>query len=296
MNLNQLLYFCALAKLEHYTKAAEELQISQPTLSQAIASLEKEIGISLFEKHGRNVALTKDGRIYLSYVETALKELDNGRAYVQRLNSSGGGHVNLAFISTVGAYFVPRLITGFIEHEEHRSIMFSCFEGNTEDILNGLKEERFDIAICSKKEDEPHFDFVPVLQQDLVILTPSAHPLAGRKSLTLHETAAYPFILHTHKTGMRTIEDRLFENCRITPIVSCEVEIDRSIAGLVAANLGIAVVSRSPDIENFDIRTIPLVEPVYSRYIYMTTYRKHRLSASAQSFKTFILDRFHGLS
>ena len=295
MNLNQLLYFCALAKLEHYTRAAEELQISQPTLSQAISSLEKEIGIGLFEKHGRNVVLTKDGKIYLSYVETALRELEEGKTYIQRLNCPGSGHINLAFISTVGAYFIPRLITGFIEREEHRDVMFSCFEGNTDDILSGLKEERFDIAICSKKENEPHFDFIPVLQQDLVILTPTGHPLAGRKSLRLRETAAYPFILHTSKTGMRPIEDKLFKNCGIAPIISCEVEIDRSIAGLVAAGLGIALVSRSPDIENFDIMTIPLIDPLYSRYIYMTTYRRHRLPASVRNFKAFVLSRVHDL-
>lgn len=79
MNLNQLYYFKTLAELEHYTKAAEKLNISQPTLSHSISSMEKELGANLFEKQGRNVVLTKYGRIYMFYVENALTQLELGK-------------------------------------------------------------------------------------------------------------------------------------------------------------------------------------------------------------------------
>lgn len=90
MNLNQLYYFKTLAELEHYTKAAEKLNISQPTLSHSISSMEKELGANLFEKQGRNVVLTKYGRIYMFYVENALTQLELGKNQIERLVSEGG--------------------------------------------------------------------------------------------------------------------------------------------------------------------------------------------------------------
>ena len=93
MNLNQLYYFKTLAELEHYTKAAEKLNISQPTLSHSISAMEKELGANLFEKQGRNVVLTKYGRIYMFYVENALTQLELGKNQIERLISEGGGKV-----------------------------------------------------------------------------------------------------------------------------------------------------------------------------------------------------------
>ena len=100
MNLNQLYYFKTLAELEHYTKAAEKLNISQPTLSHSISSMEKELGANLFEKQGRNVVLTKYGRIYMFYVENALTQLELGKNQIERLVSEGGGHVGLAYMTS----------------------------------------------------------------------------------------------------------------------------------------------------------------------------------------------------
>lgn len=290
MNLNQLHYFKILARLEHYTKAAEELQISQPTLSQAIASLEGELGIKLFEKQGRNIVLAKNGRAYLKHVEAALEELNAGRLAVEKFNSAENGHVNIAFITNVGAFFVPQLITGFLSSSLTSEISFSCCEGNTNDLLKGLKEERYDMVICSKKDDESGLDFTPIIAQSLVVLVPIGHKLAENRSLTLKEMSQYPLILHIPDSGMRTIENRLFRNAGITPKISCEVEMDRTIAGLVAANLGVAVVSDVHDIEQFNLKSIPLTEPYFIRYLYLVTVRNRRLSNASELFKKYILD------
>ena len=127
MNLNQLYYFKTLAELEHYTKAAEKLNISQPTLSHSISSMEKELGANLFEKQGRNVVLTKYGRIYMFYVENALTQLELGKNQIERLVSEGGGHVGLAYMTSVGTNFVPGLIAGFLDDPQNKNISFSWF-------------------------------------------------------------------------------------------------------------------------------------------------------------------------
>ena len=93
MNYNQLVYFSTLAHIEHYTKAAEILGISQPSLSHAISNLENELGIYLFEKQGRNVRLTRYGKIYLSYVDSALDELEKGNKQMNRFSDIESGTI-----------------------------------------------------------------------------------------------------------------------------------------------------------------------------------------------------------
>lgn len=288
MNLNQLLYFRILAHFEHYTKAAAELEISQPTLSNAISSLEKELDTFLFEKQGRNVVLTKHGKTFLKYVNASLAILEKGKQEMARLSSADRGHVNLAFISAVGTLLVPEIISNFLKQPQHSNITFSCNEGNTKELLKLLKEDRYDMVICSKRDDEIGLAFIPIYEQKMVVLLPFDHPLSMRESISLRDVQTYPFIMHTHESGMRAVVNQLFEKAGIKPIVSCEVEEDHTIAGLVEAKLGIALVSESPNIKNVNIAIIPLKSPEYKRYIYLTTVKNRHLSPAAQMFKSYV--------
>ena len=98
MNLNHLSYFRVLAKLEHYTQAAEELSITQPSLSHAMSTLEKDLGTYLFEKQGRNIKLTKYGKIYFEYVDRALSELEKGEKKIRELTNVSTGPIELGYI------------------------------------------------------------------------------------------------------------------------------------------------------------------------------------------------------
>ena len=102
MNLRHLKFFVVLAKTQHMAKAAELLNISQPSLSYAINSLEKELGVPLFEKDGRNIKLTNFGSIYLTYVQKSLSELDRGSEYISELLDINRGHINLGFTFSMG--------------------------------------------------------------------------------------------------------------------------------------------------------------------------------------------------
>lgn len=289
MNLNQLIYFAALGRLEHYTRAAEELDVSQPALSQSISALERELGVFLFERQGRNVVLTKSGKLFLKYVESALSQIKTGVKEMKDLKNLEKGHINLAFISTVGAFFVPRLISGFLNNEQFKNITFSCAESNTKQLMKGLKDGTYDLAICSRVEKETDYEFISIIEQDVVMLVPVSHQLASKRSITLEEARDFPFILHTHESGMRAIENDLFGQAGFEPMISCEVEVERTIAGLVAANMGIALVSDGPDIENFDIKVLPVTEPFYKRYIYLVTLKNRILPPAVHLFKSYVL-------
>lgn len=114
MNLNQLQYFVTLAHMEHYTRAAEKLSITQPSLSHAISSLENELGTYLFEKQGRNVVLTKYGRLFMEYAEEALSILDAGIRKMKAMTSETSGHIDMGYIYTQGGEFIPEVVKGFL--------------------------------------------------------------------------------------------------------------------------------------------------------------------------------------
>lgn len=290
MNLMQLYYFRALAKTEHYTHAAEELDISQSALSQSISSLENELQTYLFEKKGRNIVLTKNGRLFFKYVDSALNELDKGKKELKKINTLEDGKISLGFISGVG-HFVPGLISDFLKKPSHVNISFTCAEGTTDVLIRKLKDEYYDMIMCSKNEDEQNIDFVPIIEGQLVVLVPEAHPLVHKKKLYLNEISTLPFIIHTSDCGMRTLTDELFARLGVKPKIVMEAQEDMLIAELVESNHGIALITDMPEIKKFRIKIIPLADPDAHRFIYLASLKNHHLSPAARAFKTFLLDR-----
>ena len=145
MNLNQLHYFSKLADAEHYTKAAELLSITQPSLSHAISSLENELGVKLFEKEGRNVVLTKCGRAFLEDVEQSLSILDSSVNKLQ-MTGSGEGQIDIAVLRTLSTQLVPGLVRNYIKEHPKQNIDFR-FHNST-----GLRPWR---ALCPPASASP---------------------------------------------------------------------------------------------------------------------------------------------
>lgn len=269
MNLNQLHYFSRLAETQHYTKAAEELDISQPSLSHAISSLEKELGTRLFEKQGRNVVLTKYGAIFQEYVDESLKVLETGVKKVRSLTGQTEGLVELAYIYTLGSEFVPRIVSDFIRTHEELKVRFHFTVGNTSEVIQGIKEERFDIGFCSMAERESGIQFTPVGMENLVVVVPKGHPLSYEKAVDLEQAAAYPQIFYTSNSGLRLVVDRMFEQVKVRPQIAYEIEEDGSMAGLVAQNFGIAVMPEIPVLKQLEVDVVPLRNQHQKRYVYM---------------------------
>lgn len=218
MNLNQLHYFVTLAHMEHFTKAAEELDITQPSLSHAMTTLEQELGTKLFQKQGRGVSLTKYGQIFLKYAEESLRILDMGVRKTKEMTGQTGGVIDLAYIYTLGSEFVPRLVGDFLRAHEELSIRFHFTVGNTSEILAGLKDEKYDVAFCSMAEKEPQIEFTPIATERLVLVVPKGHPLSQQKNgVSLEEAAAYPQVFFTKSSGLRPVIDHLSSRPRSAP-------------------------------------------------------------------------------
>jgi DNA-binding transcriptional LysR family regulator len=290
MNLKHLEYFRILANMEHYTQAAEQLSITQPSLTYAISELEKELGTYLFEKQGRNIRLTKYGRFFLEYVDNALNELEKGEKNLRELTSPSHGKIDLAFIYTLGSHFVPTMIQSFFDNKSNKNISFSFSQRTTKGIIQGLKEEKFDLGFCSFAENQPDIDFIPLLKQELVLIVPNNHPLATYDKIDLKDTSPYPFISFSKESGLRSFIDNLFAKVDVKPKIICEVEEDSAVAGLVSINYGIAVIPRIWLLKHFDIKVLPIENPSHERFIYLASAKNRYLSPAVHNFRNFALN------
>lgn len=289
MNLNYLNYFVKLAEMHHYTRAAEQLGISQPSLSHAIRQLEDELGVPLFEKVGRNTTLTRFGEEFLECSKRTLSVLDDGVTALQR-SARGEGLVRLGFLRALGTEYIPKLAAEYMAANPDKNIRFTFHSGITKDLLDDLESQKYDLVFCSKPVAERHVIATPVTEQELVMIVPNGHPLAGRGSIDLADAASYPFIQYSVGSGLRDLIDALFNSIGERPNISYETEEDQVIAGLVAQGLGISIVPRMEILERLDLSVLTISSPPYKREFFMVSNESVFLPRAAYNFQRFVLD------
>lgn len=290
MNLKQLKYFQVLAKTQHYTLTSEYFSISQPSLSHSISELEKEVGIKLFQKRGRNVELTKEGKQYLTYVEQALTALSEGEQFVKELTSVSHGHIGLAFIYSISSIYIPKIIKAFLAQSENKDITFSFYEGMSQNIIEGLRDKKYEIAICSRLQDEPDVHFQKLTKQELVFIISNDHPLSKRKKLDLKDLINESLILFTERSGMKSVIDDMLNKTGIKPNIACHVETESAMMGLVSINYGIGIMPRVHIPEEFNVTLVPMSKNYQKRDIFIATMENRPLLPAAQKFYHFLIE------
>lgn len=288
MNLNHLYYFRMLAKEEHYTKTADMLSITQPSLSHAISCLENELGVKLFEKQGRNARLTKYGALFLRYVEQSLDMLDEGKRILLESSGVDGGFIDMGYIFTLGSHFVPQLIKEYLNVKGENHIKFSFGQGTTKKIIEELKDGKYDFVFSSYVDGEKELEFLPIVQEELVLITPKGHPLSEKKEIDLLDTVDYEYVYFTENSGLRPVIDHCFTKIKRQPIIAYEGEEDSSVAGLVAAGFGIAILPKIPLLDTMDVCVRPIISPSIERYIYLVMKKNKYLTPVVRDFIDFL--------
>lgn len=288
MNLPQLHYFMKLAELQHYTKAAKELYISQPSLSDSIASLEQELGISLFQKKGRNVKLTKYGQEFYVYVSRSLNELERGIASMKRYSGQVGGVIDVGCIPTLVGDFLPNAIRNYMKKGARTK--FNIFHGMSIEVAHGVAAGKFDLGFCSMVDDEPDLVFVPIMAQELVLIVNDTHPLADRKEeVRLSDLKDYKLTTYRESIPIGKVVRELLSKHGVEATFSYDDEI--SIGGVISENHLAAIVARTPFLKQFDnLVLIKLADvPMDTRLIYMTYSKKNFVSSAVEAFADFIV-------
>lgn len=292
MNLRQLQYFITLAETEHYRRAAEELFITEPSLNRAIRELEKELGIQLFEKRGRNIFLTKYGHIFLPYVKHSLAELDKGVDVMKVYTRPDQGTISLGFVYTMGYTLVPEMITQFQHIPGNENISFDFHQGTTTTLIRNLKEDKLDVIFCSSVQNESELVFYPIAEEELVVAVPKGHPLSNRGSVSLKELEPYPFISFNKSSGLYTMISNIMEKADAHPRVVCHMEEDNAMAGFVAAGYGVAVIPDFYTLRCYNLDRIPIADSFERRYLFMAIQKQANILPVVDRFRNFVLSRW----
>lgn len=287
MNLNQLKCFQTLAKTEHYTRAAEEMNMTQSSLSRMIAGLEDELGVYLFEKQGRNVRLTKQGRLFYEHVRLGLSQIEQGVQAVRHSVDPGSGVIDFGFIYALSTEKVPAWIREFCRLTENK-ISFRFYQRNSRYLLPKIQDGTYDMGICSGMGTFPDLIFTPLIRQEYILLVAKDHPLAERERVSIRDAAEFEFILPLDETNF--VED-LFKEQGLAPRVTSRVEEDHAVAALASIGLGCAILPRNTALEQHGVKQISFhPQPLY-RDFYLVRKKNKKLSPAAQRFYDFLLNR-----
>ena len=237
MNYNHLRYFSVLAELEHYTLAAARLEISQPSLSSAIRNLENELGVELFEKVGRNIRLTEQGRFFQKRVDAVMEELNAATEALKVSQEKAPIIIRLGFVSGSLEGAVAREIAATLQ--ENTRCLFHITEGSAKDLMDLLHQEKLDMAIVDVTVRDRSLHFRKLRQRDFCVALPEGHPLAERKSLKVADLAGCVQIGFSHSM------DKSFEDWASHPEIRqnflCQVNTVSSALALVKAHVGIPI-------------------------------------------------------
>lgn len=283
INLNHLIYFIKLSEVLNYTRAANLLHISQPTLTLAIQSLEKELGVELFEKSNRTLSLTNYGKTYLVYAKNAINNLIDGSNEIKKIALDYSGTISFAYIYTVGQNIGPNLAKVFLDENKDYKIDFKFMVGKTDEVIESIENGKADLAVCSYVNN-PKIKFEPILTEDLVVVVPKDHILSKYSTLSLKDLTNFELIAYSKGSGLRTYLDELFIDEGLYPNIRFEIDEDTSMLGLVKNSFGIGIMPDLSIINEKEVKKIKLNLKSNKRKIYLA-YKK-------TSKKNILLEKF----
>ncbi|HYP66787.1 MAG TPA: LysR substrate-binding domain-containing protein [Thiobacillaceae bacterium] len=276
--------FEAIARLGSFTRAAEELHLTQPTVSMQIKKLTEAVGLPLFEQLGKRIHLTDAGHTLLATCREISEQLSRFEMTVSDMKGMKKGRLRLAVVTTA-KYFAPRLLGQFCQ--EYPGIDVALKVTNRERVLERLLENQDDLYITGQPPEELDVESQPFLENPLVVLAPNGHPLAGKKRIPLKRLAQEPFLMREPGSGTRQALERLLTKHRLKVNVRMELGSNEAIKQAIAGGLGISVLSRHTlaldastsqivilDVEHFPIR----------RHWYVSWPRGKQLSVVARTF------------
>ena len=255
MNYNVLRYFSVLAQVEHYTVAAARLGISQPSLSSAIHNLENELGgVKLFEKAGRNIRLTEEGKFYREKVDAALNELHSASLMLRDSKISAPVVIRMGVVSGTLDGLVATEIAKYAQ--TNRRIRFHLTESSAENLMDLVRQEKLDMAIVDSTDRDRSLHFRKLNQRDFFVAMPESHPLSSYSFLDPQDVVHESQIVFNYDVG------RSFKEWATgTPAdesVICTVDTAQAALDLVVAGVGIAFIPGECVQQRPGIRYIPL--------------------------------------
>jgi DNA-binding transcriptional LysR family regulator len=295
VTLRQMRVFTTVARHLSFTRAARELHLTQPAVSQQIKLLEAEVGMPLFEQIGRKVQLAPAGTELLRYAHQTIELLREAAESLAAMRGLKRGVLQLGAVSTA-KYFAPSLLSAFTPAYPEVTIKFAV--GNREEVIKHLAGNEIDLAIMGRPPRELDTDAEAFAKHPLVIIASPSHPLAGKRKIPLRQLAGEQFLIREEGSGTRASMEHVFRERRIPFRVSMEVSSNETIKQAVMAGMGISFLSAhtvglelaAGKLAILDVAGLPIMRDWYVIHL-----REKRLSPIAGAFRQFLLERAAGI-
>jgi len=290
ITLRQLKVFEAVARHSSYTRAAEELHLTQPAVSIQVKSLEESVGLALFEQFGKQIYLTTAGEEILLYSRSIAAQIDEIGDVVARLKGVSRGSLHLA-VATTANYFITHLLAAF--HRAYPDVAIHLSVTNRQGLLKQLSENRIDMVVMGEPPAERDLAGQAFMDNPLVVIAPIGHPLGERKRIPLKTIASEPFVVREEGSGTRGAMNRFARRHQIVITPAMVMTSNEAIKQAVSAGLGLGLVSAhtleldlfAKRLQILDVAHFPIV-----RHWYIVHRQGKRLSPAADAFRSFLVE------
>lgn len=292
MNLEQLQSFVTVAAIGHFTQAANDLHIAQPTLSRQISTLEAELGSALFNRARGNISLTAAGETLLPVAQRMLADAEQIRFQMQELAGLHRGRVRFGAPPSMCVSVIPEVLGPY--HQRYPGVEMFLKESGSHHLLNELVNGTLDLAIVVASEHDPSstesLAHIPLLVEELVVIAADRRHFSIRgQHITLHELAGLPQIVFSDSYDLRATTMNAYRQHGLTPNILLEgAEMD-AVLRFVERGLGLAVVPATVLLDRPDLVSRRLIEPSLTRTIALAHRKDVRLSRAAHAMQDLIL-------
>jgi LysR family transcriptional regulator, low CO2-responsive transcriptional regulator len=287
--LRQLQVFEKVANHLNYSRAAEELYLSQPAVSMQIKQLEGHIGLPLFEQMGKKVFLTEAGRELFHYARSIAQQLAEMEAVFGEMKGLEQGKLTLSVVNTAN-YFTPQLLAKFCQRHPNINVILQV--ANRDAVLKQLADNSTDLAIMGQPPDGKDLSAESFLDNPLVVIAAPNHPLAKLKRVKFARLAEETFLSREQGSGTRSAMERVFAQHKIQPHISMEMETNEAIKQAVQAGMGLGILSLHSIELELETRRLAMLNVEHFpllRHWFVAHRSNKRLSSAALAFKEFLL-------
>ena len=280
MTFQQIRYFDAIVRTGSMSHAADQLFISQPSLSVAISNLEKELGVPLFERRGRSVTLTAEGEAFVPHAQQILQSVEEARIHMNALSQSAGHSLRLGYVSPLADRYIPALMHDFLQQPENRGTVLNFACGTTTELVRQLKNGVFDLLVCSHPGEDEALRKRVLLRQPLELISAPDAPVEVK---TLAELQSLPLIGYPEGGAMDSFLAWFQNKEGLQLQFHCRAPNEEAIAARFENHFGWAVVAAGDGLDHTHVHRQRLPGG-YARQIYCVTLASRRYYGVASRF------------
>jgi DNA-binding transcriptional LysR family regulator len=292
LDIHQLEIFAKVAELKNFSKAAQEMYLTQPTVSQHVSSLENYLGIKLFDRMGKEVALTKAGEILYRYAKQITSLRGEAQQALDHFRGKKSGHLTLGASTIPGEYILPSLLGKF--KKEYPSISVTLRIGDTEEIVDALLTSRIELGIIGAKISHTRLHYTSFVEDELIVVVPRGHRWWKKTSIGIQELCDEPFIMREAGSGTRISMENRLEEIGITSndlTIIAEVGSTTAVKQAIKAHLGVSLISEravEEEIRLQQFRKVPIKKVEFKRTFFIIQDKKRSASPLCKAFIQFL--------